>query len=70
MFLQKLNNREKKNFLYLAQRLIKADNKIKAVEVSPLKNLTEEMDLQMKDAVKIEDINIKCGRYSLQKNQG
>ncbi len=70
MFLQKLNNREKKNFLYLAQRLIKADNKIKAVEVSPLKNLTEEMGLQMKDAVKIEYINIKCGRYSLQKNQG
>lgn len=57
MFLQKLNDREKKNFLYLAQKLIKVDNKIKAVEVSLLKKLTEEMGLSMNDAVKVEDIN-------------
>lgn len=57
MFLQKLNDREKKNFLHLAQKLIKVDNKIKVVEISLLKNLTEEMGLQMKDAVKLEDIN-------------
>jgi hypothetical protein len=57
MFLQKLNDREKKTFLYIAQKLIKVDNKIKAVELSLLKNLTDEMGLQMKDAVKLENIN-------------
>jgi len=57
MFLQRLNEREKKNFLYLAQKLIKIDNKIKVVEVSLLKKLTEEMGLGMHDAVKVEDIN-------------
>jgi len=57
MFLQKLNDREKKHFLYLAQKLIKIDNKIKVVEVSLLKKLTEEMGLSMKDALKVEDIN-------------
>ncbi len=57
MFLQKLNEREKKHFLYLAQKLIKIDNKIKVVEVALLKKLTEEMGLSMKDAVKLEDIN-------------
>ena len=57
MFLQKLNDREKKTFLYLAQKLIKIDNKIKVVEVSLLKKLTEEMGLKMNEAVKVEDIN-------------
>ncbi|MEQ8220914.1 MAG: TerB family tellurite resistance protein [Candidatus Eremiobacterota bacterium] len=57
MFLQQLNEREKKHFLYLAQKLIKIDNKIKVVEVSLLKKLTEEMGLSMHDAVKVEDIN-------------
>ncbi|MEQ8191307.1 MAG: TerB family tellurite resistance protein [Candidatus Eremiobacterota bacterium] len=57
MFLQRLNEREKKHFLYLAQKLIKIDNKIKVVEVSLLKKLTEEMGLSMHDAVKVEDIN-------------
>jgi uncharacterized tellurite resistance protein B-like protein len=56
MFLQSLNDNQKKSFLYLAQELIKVDNKIKASELNLLKNMAEEMNIKVHDAAKIENI--------------
>jgi len=58
MFLQKLNDREKKGFLYLAQKLITIDNKVKVSELSLLKNISREMGIDMNDAVQLEQEDV------------